>query len=96
MGILGNSTNNATEFGALETGLEILNREGMRNAIVEGDCALVINIVRKIQTCTRIGKIQRHIGLPTEKHPVAVADRDHYGFVVGDKVIKCTGEQNRK
>jgi ribonuclease HI len=56
-GSLGNSTNNAHEFGALETGLEILSQEGMTNAIVEGDSALVINIVRKIQNGTRMGKI---------------------------------------
>jgi ribonuclease HI len=60
VGSLGNSTNNAAEFGALETGLEILSREGMTNAIVEGDSALVINTVRKLQNGTRIGKIQRH------------------------------------
>jgi ribonuclease HI len=59
-GSLGNSTNNAAEFGALETGLEILSREGMTNAIVEGDSALVINTVRKLQNGTRMGKIQRH------------------------------------
>jgi ribonuclease HI len=59
-GSLGNSTNNAAEFRALETGLEILNREGMTNAIVEGDSALVINTVRKLQNGARMGKIQRH------------------------------------
>jgi hypothetical protein len=57
---LGNSTNNATEFGALETGLEILSRKGITNAIVEGDSMLVINTVRKLQNGTRMGKIQRH------------------------------------
>jgi ribonuclease HI len=54
---LGKSTNNATEFGALETGLEILSWEGMTNAIVEGDSMLVINTVRKLQNDTIIGKI---------------------------------------
>jgi ribonuclease HI len=54
---LGNSTNNAVEFGALEIGLEILHREGMTNAIEEGDSTLVINIVRKLQNDTRVGKI---------------------------------------
>jgi ribonuclease HI len=60
VGILGNSTNNAAEFGALEIGLEILSREGMTNVIVEGDSTLVINIVRRLQNGTRVGKIQRH------------------------------------
>jgi ribonuclease HI len=59
-GSLGNSTNNVVEFGSLETGLEILSWEGMTNSIVEGDFALVINIVIKIQNGTRMGKIQRH------------------------------------
>ena len=57
---LGNSTNNAAEFRALETGLEILSQEGMTNAIVEGDFVLVINIVRKLQNGTIMRKIQRH------------------------------------
>jgi hypothetical protein len=35
-GSMGNSTNNAAEFGALELGLEILRRERMTNTIVEG------------------------------------------------------------
>jgi len=48
-GSLGNSTNNAVEFGALEIGLEILHREAISNAIVEGDSMLVINTVRKLQ-----------------------------------------------
>ena len=48
MGSLGNSTNNAAEFGALETSLDILIWEGMTNTIVDGDSALVINIVRKL------------------------------------------------
>jgi ribonuclease HI len=59
-GSLGKSTNNATEFRAPKTGLEILNREGMMNAIVEGDSMLVINTVRKLQNGARMGKIQRH------------------------------------
>jgi ribonuclease HI len=54
---LGNSTNNATKFGALETVLEILHREGMENVIVEGDSMLVINTVRKLQNDTKMGKI---------------------------------------
>jgi len=57
---LGNSTNNAMKFKALETGMEILSWEGMIDAIVEGDFALVINTVRKLQNGTRMGKIQRH------------------------------------
>jgi ribonuclease HI len=59
-GSLGNSTNNAAEFGSLETGLEILHWEGMNNIIVEGDSMLVINTIRKLQNDTRVGKIQRH------------------------------------
>jgi ribonuclease HI len=56
----GNSTNNAAEFGALETGLQILHREGITNVVVEGDSMLVINTVRKIENDTKVGKIQRH------------------------------------
>jgi ribonuclease HI len=52
VGSLGNSTNNTTEFQALEIGLEILIQEGMTKAIVEGDSALVINTVRKLQNGT--------------------------------------------
>jgi ribonuclease HI len=59
-GSLGNSTNNPTEFGALETGLEILSHERMTNAIVEGDSTLVINTVKRLQNGTRVGKIHRH------------------------------------
>jgi ribonuclease HI len=54
---LGNTTNNAAEFRALEIGLEILSREGMKNTIVEGDSTLVIKLVRKLQNGTRMGKI---------------------------------------
>ena len=57
---MGNTTNNVAKFGALETGMDIISREGMTNAIVEGDSTLVINIVRKLQKGTRMGKIQRH------------------------------------
>jgi ribonuclease HI len=60
VGSLGNSTNNATEFGALELGLEILRRERMTNTIVEGDSTLVINTVKRIQNDTRVGKVQKH------------------------------------
>jgi len=59
-GSMGNSTNNTVEFGALETGLEILIYERMTNTIMEGDSTLVINIVKRIQNGTRVGKIQRH------------------------------------
>jgi ribonuclease HI len=48
-GSLGNSTNNVAKFGALETGLEILHREGIENVIVEGDSMLFINTLRKLQ-----------------------------------------------
>jgi ribonuclease HI len=57
---LGNSTNNTAEFGALETGLEILHREGMTNIVVEGYSILVINTVRKLQNDTKVGNIQQH------------------------------------
>jgi ribonuclease HI len=60
VGSMGNSTNNVVEFGALETGLEILSRERMTNTIVEGDSTLVINTVKRLQNGTRVGKIQRH------------------------------------
>jgi ribonuclease HI len=59
-GSLGNSTNNAAEFGALELGLEILSRERMTNTIVEGDSTLVINTVKRLQNDTRVGKVQKH------------------------------------
>jgi ribonuclease HI len=57
---IGNTTNNATEFGALEQGLEILIREGHANVIVEGDSALVINTAKRLQCGTSIGKVIRH------------------------------------
>ena len=57
---MGNSTNNATEFGALELGPEILSCERMTNTIVEGDSTLVINTVKRLQNGTRVGKVQRH------------------------------------
>jgi ribonuclease HI len=60
VGSMGNSTNNAAEFGALEIGLEILSRERMTNTIVEGDSTLVINTVKRLQNGTRVGKVQRH------------------------------------
>jgi ribonuclease HI len=59
-GSMGNSTNNAAEFGALELSLEILRRERMTNAIVEGDSTLVINMAKRLQNGTRVGKVQRH------------------------------------
>jgi ribonuclease HI len=57
---MGNSTNNAEEFGALELGLEILSRERMTNTIVEGNSTLVINMEKRLQNGTRVGKVQRH------------------------------------
>jgi ribonuclease HI len=60
VGSLGNSTNNAMEFGALDLGLEILRRERMTNTIVEGDSNLVINTTKRLQNGTRVGKVQRH------------------------------------
>jgi ribonuclease HI len=57
---MGNSTNNAAEFGSLELGLEILSRERMTNTIVEGDSTLVINTVKRLQNGTRVDKVQRH------------------------------------
>jgi ribonuclease HI len=59
-GSMGNSTNNAMEFGALKLGLKILRRERMINTIVEGESTLVINMVKKLQNGTRVGKVQRH------------------------------------
>jgi hypothetical protein len=50
----------ATEFGALELGLKILCRERMKNTIMEGDSTLVINMVKRLQNGTRVGKVQRH------------------------------------
>jgi ribonuclease HI len=55
--IMGKSTNNAVEFGALELSLKILSRKRMKNTIVEGDSTLVINTVKKLQNCTRVGKV---------------------------------------
>jgi ribonuclease HI len=57
---MGNSTNNAAEFGALELGLEILRREGVTNTIVEGDSTLVINTMKRLHNGTIVGKVQRH------------------------------------
>ena len=37
VGSIGNSTNNAVEFDALELSVEILQREGITNTIMEGD-----------------------------------------------------------
>jgi ribonuclease HI len=48
VGILGNSTNNAMEFRALETNLEILSCKRMKNTIMEGDSMLVINTVKRL------------------------------------------------
>jgi ribonuclease HI len=59
-GSMGNSTNNTTEFRALELGLEILSHERMTNTIVEGDSTLVINTGKRLQNGTRVGKVQRH------------------------------------
>jgi ribonuclease HI len=59
-GSMGNSTNNAVEFGALEIRLEILRCEGMTNTIVEGDSTLVINMAKRLQNGSRMGKVQRH------------------------------------
>jgi ribonuclease HI len=60
VGSMGNSTNNAAEFRALETGLEILSRKRMTNTIVEGDSTLIINTVKRLQNGTRVGKTHRH------------------------------------
>ena len=57
---MGKSTNNAGKFSVLEIGLEILIYERMKNTIVEGDSTLVINMVKRLQTGTRVGKVQRH------------------------------------
>ena len=60
VGSMGNSTNNTTEFGELELGLEIISRERMTNTIMEGDSTLVLNRVKRLQNGTRVGKVQRH------------------------------------
>jgi ribonuclease HI len=57
---MGNSTNNVAEFGALELGLKILSHERMKNIIVEGDSTLVINMTKRLQNGTRVGKVQQH------------------------------------
>jgi hypothetical protein len=57
---MGNSTKNAAEFRALDIGLDILSHETMKNTIVEGDSTLVINMVKRLQNGTRVGKVQRH------------------------------------
>jgi len=59
-GSMGKSTNNTSEFGSLEIALNILSQERMTNTIVEGDTTLVINIVKKLQNGTIVGKVQRH------------------------------------
>jgi ribonuclease HI len=60
VGSMGKSTNNAAEFKALEISLKILSCERMTNTIMEGDSALVINMVKRLQNGTRVGKVQRH------------------------------------
>jgi len=57
---MGNSSNNAVEFGSLELGLEILICERLTNTIMEGESTLVINMVKRIQNGTRVGKVHRH------------------------------------
>jgi ribonuclease HI len=57
---MGKSTNNAWKFSVLEIGLEILSCERMKNTIVEGDSTMVINMVKRLQIGTRVGKVQRH------------------------------------
>jgi ribonuclease HI len=69
-GSMGNSINNAVEFGALELGLEILIRERMKNTIMEGDSTLVINTVKILQNVTRVGKVQRHWHLAHSLHEI--------------------------
>jgi ribonuclease HI len=68
VGSMGNSTNNATEFGALELGLEIPSRERMTNTIMEGDSTLVINTMKRLQNGTIVGKVQRHWHLAHSLH----------------------------
>jgi hypothetical protein len=54
---MGNSTNNATKFGAREICLEILICERMKNTIMEGDSTLVIHTSKRLQNGTRVGKV---------------------------------------
>jgi ribonuclease HI len=60
VGSMGKSTKNAAEFGAMKLGLEILIHERMKNTIMEGESTLVINMVKRLQNGTRVGKFQRH------------------------------------
>jgi len=46
---VGNTTNNATEFGALEQGMDILIRESHANVTVEGESTLVIGTAKILQ-----------------------------------------------
>jgi ribonuclease HI len=69
-GSIENSTNNTIKFGALELGLEILNRERMTNTIVEGDSTLVINMTKRLQNGTGVGKVQRHWRLAHSLHKI--------------------------
>jgi hypothetical protein len=59
-GSMGKSTNNVAKFGAMELSLEILSCERMTNIIMEGDSTLVINMVKRLQNGTRVGKVQKH------------------------------------
>jgi ribonuclease HI len=59
-GSLGNTTNNAAEFRALELSLKILRLERMTNTIVEGDSTLFINTMKRLQNDTRVGRVQKH------------------------------------
>jgi ribonuclease HI len=60
VGNMGNTTNNAMEFEAMELGLKILSRERMKNIIVEGNSTLVINMAKGLQNGIRVGKVQHH------------------------------------
>jgi ribonuclease HI len=96
-GSLGNSTNNVAEFRALETGLEILSWEGMKNAIVEGDSMLVINTDKETPKRYQSGQNSEALALGTvpAKNSGALADGDHSGVALGTEVNKWTGGQNR-
>jgi hypothetical protein len=86
---MGNSTNNTTEFGALELGLEILHRERMTNTIVEGDSTLVINTTKRLQNGTRVGKVQTTLApgtFPT-KNPGASENSEYSGVALGPRSV---------
>jgi ribonuclease HI len=95
-GSMGNSTNNAAEFGALEIGLEILSRERMTNTIVEGD-STGYQHSEETPKWHQIGQNSEALALGTlpAKNPGASANDEHSGVALGTQVSEWTGGQNR-